>query len=129
GGRGENSATRRLHKIDRRATTGRGAIGRTEIVYECGSDRDRVLRRLFEHRLRLEVVAVYHRPQAHRAALSGLDHALLLPGRLLRTDHPVGPDDAAWRPGLVPDLQQDVFDARHHHGFLLSDPFDPHRAR
>src|SRR5262245_2258852 len=73
-------------------------------------------------------VAVYHRPQAHRAALSGLDHAFLLPRRLLRAVDQVGSDDAAGRPDLVRDVQQDVLDARHHHGLLLSHPFDPRCA-
>ena len=40
-----------------------------------------------QRRLRLEVVAVYHRPQAHRSAVSVLHHRVLLRGRRVRRGH------------------------------------------
>ena len=78
---------------------------------------------LFERGLRLEVVAVYHRSQAHRTALSVLHHGLLLRRRRIRRRHALEPADAG-RHLLSRHLQQAVHHARDHHGVLLPGPVD-----
>ena len=69
------------------------------------------------------------RPQAHRAALSGRRHVLLLRRRRVRGADPPRAGHAGRRPRVGRNLQQAVHDARRDDGVLLPHPGDSGRAR
>ena len=82
---------------------------------------------LSERRLRHHVVAADARSQAHRAALSGRGHVVLLHRRRLRGAHPARSRDARRRSRQRRHLQRALHHARHRHGVLLPDSGDPGR--
>ncbi len=86
-------------------------------------------RKLSEQALRRRLVALHHRPQAHRPALPDVDHLLLLHRRLLRAAHPPRTAHPRRRPRPGRHLQQTFHHARHGDGLLLPHPLDPRRAR
>ena len=73
-------------------------------------------------------VASDHRPQAHRPALSDLDHVLLFHRRLLRPAHPPRVAHSRRGPGPGRHLQQALHHARPGDGLLFPDPVDPRRT-
>ena len=75
------------------------------------------------------VVALHHRPQAHRHPLRDLDHDLLLHRRLGGDADPAGASDAGRRPRLRRHLQQALHPARDHHDLVLPRAGDPDHAR
>src|ERR1700674_3650932 len=97
--------------------------GRNEYGH-AGTTRARA-EKLSERGLRLEVLAVYAGPQAHRAVVHGFGHVLLRHRRVVRRSDAHSPRRAAGRAGAAGNLQQIIHAARRRDDFLFPDSVDP----
>ena len=79
--------------------------------------------------LRHQVVAADAGPQAHRIAVPRVHHADVFRGRNGGGHDAASSGRAAGRALRTGNLQQDVFNARNHHGVFLPGPFDSGDAR